>query len=89
MSKASKRPRSLRDGSSNAFIFLCEERGHKNVGDWSHAQPEARPRHHQTGDGEGGAEGGGVEEAEAQAHHGDGHGDVAEDVDVLAVQPGL
>ena len=89
MSKASKRPRSLRDGSSNAFIFLCEERGHKNVRDWPHAQPEARPRHHQTGDGEGGAEGGGVEEAEAQPQHGGSRGGQENNVDILAVQPRL
>ena len=88
MSKASKRPRSLRDGSANAFIFLCEERGHKNVGDRPHAQPEARPRHHQTGDGEGGAEAG-VEEAEAQPYRGDGHRRQEDDVDVLAVKPRL
>ena len=88
MSKASKRPRSLRDGSSNAFIFLCEERGHKNVGDWPHAQPEARPRHHQAGDGECGAEAG-VEEAEAQPQHGGGHRAQEDDVDILAVQPRL
>ena len=44
-------------------------------------QPVARPRHHQTGDGEGGAEAG-VEEAEAQPQHGGSRGGQENNVDI-------
>ena len=79
----------LRYCNSKTFILLWEKWGHEDKGHRSNSEAIGGPRHHQAGDAHIGAEGGGVEEAEAQAHHGDGHRDVAEDVDVLAVQPGL
>ena len=84
MYKSEKSSGNLGDCYTNAFILLSEECGHENVDHGPHPQPVARPRHHQAGHREGGAEAG-LEEAEAQAEH--GHGDEAEEdnVDILAV----
>ena len=78
--------RCLRHCNSETFILLWEKRGHENKGNGTNSEAIGGPRHQQAEDGHIGAKDRWVEEAESQAPHGDSHRDVANDVDLLAVQ---